>query len=59
MREPFRLDKFSIGGGVMGAAAAIVSMLILLRVPGMSWFLVATLVAGALFALTLSYLRRP
>lgn len=59
MREPFRLDKFSIGGGVMGAAAAVVSMLILLRVPGMSWFLVATLVAGALFALTLSYLRRP
>lgn len=59
MREPFRLDRFSIGGGVMGAAAAIVSMLILLRVPGMSWFLAATLAAGAVLALALSYLRRP
>lgn len=59
MREPFRLDKFSIGGGVMGAAAAVVSMLILLRVPGMSWFLAATLAAGAVLALALSYLRRP
>lgn len=58
MREPFRLDKFSIGGGVMGAAAAIVSLLILLRVPGMTWFLVATLAAGAVLAVTLSYIRR-
>lgn len=57
MRGPFRLDKFSIGGGVMGAAAAIVSMLILLRVPGMSWFLVATLAAGAVLGVTLSYIR--
>jgi hypothetical protein len=59
MRQPFRLDKFSIGGGVMGAAAAVVSMLILLRVPGMAWFLAATLAAGAVLALVLSYLRRP
>lgn len=58
MKEPFRLDKFTIGGGVMGALAAIASMLILLRVPGMSWFLVASLAAGAVLAVALSYLRR-
>lgn len=57
MQKPFRLDKFTIGGGVMGTLAAIVSMLILLRVPGMNWFLVASLAAGAVLALVLSYAR--
>jgi len=58
MKEPFRMDKISLGGGVMGALGSIASLLTLMGVPGMNWFLVATLAAGAVFGLTLAYIRR-
>jgi len=58
MRDLFRIDKVNLGGGLMGAAAAVACLLILLGVPGMNWFLVATLATGAIFGLTLAYIRR-
>lgn len=58
MRELFRFDKVSLDGGVMGALGSIACLLTLMGVPGMNWFLVATLGAGALFGLTLAYIRR-
>jgi hypothetical protein len=58
MRDPLRLDKVNLGGGVMGAAVAVACLLTLLGVPGMNWFLVGTLAAGAVFGVTLAYIRR-
>jgi hypothetical protein len=58
MKEPLRMDKISLGGGVMGALGSIACLLTLMGVPGMNWFLVATLAAGAAFGLTLAYVRR-
>ena len=59
MKDPLRLDKLSLGGGVMGAAASIACLLTLLGVPGMNWVLVATLAVGAIFGISLAYIRRP
>ena len=42
----------------MGAAAGIACLLTLLGVPGMNWFLVATVSVGIAFGLTLAYIRR-
>lgn len=58
MKDPFRIDRISLGGGVMGAFATIACLLVLLGVPGMNWFLVGTLAAGSMFGLTLAYFRR-
>ena len=58
VRDPFRIDAVSLGGGVMGAAASIACLLTLLGVPGMNWFLVASLAAGAVFGIALAYIRR-
>lgn len=52
------MDKVNLGGGLMGAAAAVACLLTLLGVPGMNWFLVATLSTGIVFGLTLAYIRR-
>jgi hypothetical protein len=49
MKEPLRFDKLSLGGGVMGALGSVACLLTLMGVPGMNWFLVATLTAGAFF----------
>jgi len=58
MKEPLRFDKISLGGGVMGALGSIACLLTLMGVAGMNWFLVATLFSGAVFGLTLAYIRR-
>ena len=42
----------------MGALGSIACLLTLMGVPGMNWFLVATLATGAVFGLTLAYIRR-
>ena len=59
MRDPLRIDKVNLGGGLMGAAAAVACLLMILGVPGMNWFLVATISIGTVFGLTLAYTRRP
>ena len=58
MKEPLRFDKISLDGGVLGALGRIACLLTLMGVPGMNWFVVATLAAGAGFGLTLADIRR-
>ena len=58
MRDPLRIDKVNLGGGIMGAGAVIVCLLSLLGVPGMNWFLVAALTTGTVFGFVLAYIRK-
>lgn len=57
MSDPLRIDKVSFGGGAMGALASLACLLILLSVPGLNWFLVAGLIVGVAFGVTLIVLR--
>jgi hypothetical protein len=42
----------------LGALGSIACLLTLMGVPGINWFLVATLAAGAVSGLTVAYIRR-
>ena len=56
-RDPFKVDKVSLSGA-MGAMLAIASLLTLLQIRPLRWFLLYAVGGGALFGVLLAWLRR-